>query len=303
MSRPPSLTLPPRTRVRRLETARGPFAVLDSVPPGEVPQAGTVLMVPGFIGSKEDFLPLLQPLGEAGYRVVAVDGRGQHESPGPAEAAAYAQSELAADVLAQTEAVDTGGPLHLLGHSMGALIARAAVLSAPPPYPWASLTLMSTGPAAIQPDQQQRVRQLVEWLPVLGKEALWQEMQQAEGEAEVIELPVEVSEFLNLRWLNTVPEQLTTTGSWLVAEPDRVPELASVPLPKLVISGSTDYAWPVTWQDSMAARLGADRAVIPGADHSPNVERPAETARALVAFWEKVSARRRTTGSPSGRRG
>ncbi|WP_432137319.1 MULTISPECIES: alpha/beta fold hydrolase [unclassified Streptomyces] len=291
MSRPPSLALPPRTRVRRLETGRGPFAVLDSVPPDGVERAGTVLMVPGFIGSKEDFLPLLRPLGEAGFRVVAVDGRGQHESPGPADPSAYAQSELALDVLAQSAAiaVESPGPLHLLGHSMGGLITRAAVLAAPAPPPWASLTVMSSGPAALQPAQQQRVRQLVEWLPVLGKEALWEQMQEAEGEAEVIELPVEVAEFLNRRWLSTVPEQLTTTGGWLVTEPDRTAELAAVPLPKLVISGSTDYAWPVGWQDDMALRLAADRAVIAGADHSPNVERPTETAQALTAFWEKVS--------------
>ena len=44
---------------------------------------GTVLMVAGYTGSKEDFAPLLAPLAEAGYRVVALDQRGQYESPGP----------------------------------------------------------------------------------------------------------------------------------------------------------------------------------------------------------------------------
>ncbi|MFG2354344.1 alpha/beta fold hydrolase [Streptomyces sp. NPDC048521] len=299
MSRPPSLCLPPRTRVRRLETDRGPFTVLDCAPPEEVERTGTVLLVPGFLGSKEDFLPLLRHLGAAGYRAVAVDGRGQHETPGPADEDAYAQHELAADVLAQTAAL-AAAPLHLVGHSMGALIARAAVLSSAPPLPWTSLTLMGSGPAAVRPEQRKRVRLLIDWLPLLGKEALWQEMRKEDHGSG--ELPAEVAAFLHRRWLNTVPQQLTATGRRLVTEPDRVAELAAVPLPKLVLSGSDDYAWPVPWQDEMAVRLAADRAVIDGAGHSPNVDRPAETAGALVAFWQSVGARGRTAGAASGRR-
>ncbi|NUP00719.1 MAG: alpha/beta hydrolase [Nonomuraea sp.] len=297
MSRPPSLTLPPRTRARLLETERGRFAALDCTPPAGVPHAGTVLLVPGFIGSKEDFLPLLEPVSEAGYRAVAVDGRGQHETPGPADEEVYAQRELAADVRAQTAALIEQGeepntPVHLLGHSLGALTARRAVLAAGTCCPWASLTLMGSGPAAVRPEQQQRVRLLVEWLPVLGKETVWQEMQKSpRSEQSVGELPADVAEFLHRRWLNTVPEQLVATGRQLLTEPDRVAALATVPIPKLVLSGNVDYAWPASWQDDMAIRLAADRAVIEGADHSPNVEQPIETARALTAFWRRVGAR------------
>ena len=288
MSRPTSLALPPRARKYRMDTARCSFAVLDCPPRHGAAPLGTVLMVPGFIGSKEDFLPLLDLLSAARYRAVAVDGRGQHESGGPVDESAYVQSELAADVVAQTVALGDG-PVHLLGHSMGGLTARAAVLDTwPAACPWASLTLMSSGPAAIEEGQRDRIRLLVELLPVLGKEVVWKEMQKQEERAEV---RPEIADFLHRRWMSTKDAQLLTTGRQLIAESDRVTELAAVPLPVLVLSGTSDYAWPGTLQDDMARRLAARRVVIQGGDHSPNVEAPAATAEALVAFWSAFSGR------------
>ncbi|MFV0138057.1 alpha/beta fold hydrolase [Streptomyces sp. HMX87] len=131
-----------------------------------------------------------------------------------------------------------------------------------------------------------------------GAEMLWQEMQNSpRSEQAAAETPADVAEFLHRRWLNTVPEQLTATGRQPLTEPDRVAELAAVPTPKLVLSGSSDYAWPVPWQDSMAARLTAGRTITEGADHSPNVERPFETARALIDFWQRISAEKDTSAT------
>jgi pimeloyl-ACP methyl ester carboxylesterase len=97
--------------------------------------------------------------------------------------------------------------------------------------------------------------------------------------------PEWLADFLHRRWVTTVPEQLIATARQLMTEPDRVGELAALPLPKLVLSGEVDYAWPVPLLDTMARRLGARRVVVKGAEHSPNAEKPAETAAALVAFW------------------
>lgn len=289
MSRPRSLELPENATAHRLETSRGSFAVLDAAADPQAGPRGTALLVPGFTGSKEDFLDLLGPLTAGGFRVVAVDGRGQHESGGPNTEAAYAQSELAADVTAQAKALvrDYGaeGPLHLLGHSLGGHLVRAALL-ADGPAPYASLTLMSSGPAAISESQQVRTQLLVDFLPTTDMETAWQAMRAMDAENGVEDTtPAWLSEFLHRRWVTTVPEQLIATAKQLMTEPDRVGELAAVPLPKLVISGEVDYAWPVPWLDAMAERLGARRVVVKGAEHSPNAERPAETAAALLAFW------------------
>lgn len=284
MSKPPTLTLPPGARAYRLATSRGDFAVHDA---GEA-RAGTALLVPGFTGSKEDFIALLGPLARRGFRVVAVDGRGQYETGGPRDEAAYAQEELARDVLAQAAAL--GGEVHLVGHSMGGLVARAAVLADAAPF--ASLTIMSSGPAAIAAAQHARTRRLVEALAVLDMETVWRAMRDLDPpEAADDGTPPEVREFLRRRWLANVPEQLVATGRRLLTEPDRVDALAAVPLPKHVLSGTVDYAWPVPLMDEMARRLGARRTVVEGAEHSPGAERPAETAEAMAAFWDECRGR------------
>jgi pimeloyl-ACP methyl ester carboxylesterase len=294
MSRPSALDLPENVSARRLETSRGSFAVLDAAPARHAPPRGTALLVPGFTGSKEDFLDLLPPLTASGYRIVAVDGRGQYESPGPRDESAYAQGELAADVIAQSAAL-AGGPLHLLGHSLGGHLARAAVLAAGPSA-WTSLTLMSSGPADVAPAQQVRTQLLVDHLPSMDMETAWHAMRSMDAESApsavdsadtAQDTPAWLDEFLHRRWVTTVPEQLIATARQLMTEPDRVAELAAVPLPKLVLSGEVDYAWPVSSLDAMAERLNAERVVIKGAEHSPNAERPEQTAAALVAFWDR----------------
>ncbi|MBT2402981.1 MULTISPECIES: alpha/beta fold hydrolase [unclassified Streptomyces] len=279
MSKPPRLTLPSDARAYRLTTARGEFAVHEA---GE-PSRGTALLVPGFTGSKEDFIALLEPLAGAGYRVVAVDGRGQYQSPGPREESAYALEELALDLLAQAKALGAG-PVHLVGHSLGGLISRAAVLRDAGPF--ATLTLMSSGPAAISEEQQARTKLLVAALEELQGDmpTIWAAMR-AQDPVDATPDSAALTEFLRARWLGTVPEQLIATGRILISEPDRVEELAAVGLPKLVLSGSADYAWPIPLMDDMARRLSAERVIVPGAEHSPNAENPQVTSGALATFW------------------
>ncbi|MFD9338198.1 alpha/beta fold hydrolase [Streptomyces sp. NPDC060028] len=282
MSKPPRLTLPPEARTYRLATARGEFAVHEA---GE-PVRGTALLVPGYTGSKEDFIGLLTPLAAAGYRVVAVDGRGQHESPGPREEPPYALEELARDVLAQAAGLGDG-PLHLLGHSLGGLIVRTAVVRDPRPF--ASLTLMSTGPGAVCEDQQARTKLLIAALEAMGDDmpAIWAAMRSQDPRDAPPESP-ELRAFMRRRWLGTMPEQLIVTGRALISEPDRIDDLtlAAPDLPKLVLSGESDPVWPVSLMDEMARRLGAGRVVVAGTEHSPNAEAPAVTAAALAAFWD-----------------
>jgi pimeloyl-ACP methyl ester carboxylesterase len=312
MSRPPTFVPPPGARAYALPTARGEFAVVDAPVADGVAPRGVALLLPGFTGSKEDFNPLHVSLAARGYRTVAVDGRGQYESDGPEhDESAYEQDELARDVLAQAEALGDG-PVHLLGHSLGGVIARAAVLLDHSPF--VSLTLMSSGPAAVSAGQRQRVKLLRDALTVMSMAEVWTAIQVMEPPEETdtgaapapdptsavpgtgtdgggLDAGLGDQEDLRRRWLATKPAQLIATGRQLCTEQDRVAELAALPLPFHVLSGARDDTWPVPLLDEMALRLKARRTVVPGAEHSPNTDQPATTARALAGFWDTAGGR------------
>lgn len=66
------------------------------------------------------------------------------------------------------------GAVHLLGHSLGGQIARAAVLLDASPF--RSLTLMSSGPAQVTEAQQLKVKMLGDALATLSMAEVWEAM-------------------------------------------------------------------------------------------------------------------------------
>jgi pimeloyl-ACP methyl ester carboxylesterase len=79
---------------------------------------------------------------------------------------------------------------------------------------------------------------------------------------------------------------------YLLTATDRTLDLARLSqIPMLVLYGENDDAWPPAVQEDMARRLRARRVCIPCAGHSPAVEAPATTARALTTFWEAAEAK------------
>jgi len=267
--------LPEGVVATTLDVRGGPLAVLDATPPDP---RGTVLLVPGFTGSKEDFQLVLAPLMAAGWRAVAVDQRGQHDSPGPDDPAAYAVHSLAADLLALV-AVLGDGPVHLVGHSFGGLVSRAAVLEDPDAF--RSLVLMDSGPSALGGPRAEVLPLMKQILDEDGLAAVWaaaQSLPTAKPQ------PPDVLAFLQKRFMSGAPAALHGMGDALVSEPDRVEELKATGITTLVMYGEADDAWSPAQQQEMAARLGCPVVVVPGSVHSPAAENPEFTADALRRF-------------------
>jgi pimeloyl-ACP methyl ester carboxylesterase len=263
----------------------GPLAALDTGA-----EAGpTVLMVAGYTGSKEDFAPLLDPLADAGTRVVSIDQRGQYESPGPDDPAQYTVEALAADVVAVGRLLREQGaaPLHLLGHSFGGLVVRAAVLAEPALFD--SLVLMGSGPAGLTGPRAELLAHLSPLLDAGGVPLVHETLTQLRAaDPRAQEVPPPVRAFLDTRFLANSGAGLRGMRDAMLGEPDRVAELAATGLPVLVAHGVDDDAWLPPLQADMARRLGARHAALTSAAHSPAIENPADTVAVLRDFWSDV---------------
>jgi pimeloyl-ACP methyl ester carboxylesterase len=282
VSTPPFLELPAGVRPRTLSTARGDFAILEAGESGPL-----AVLVPGWTGSKEDFIAVLAPIAARGYRAVSLDQRGQFETPGSGDD--YSLEQFGADLLAVISALQSTGnggrpdAVHLAGHSFGGLVARAATIAAPGSI--ASLTLLCSGPAALPAEIHPLLGAMIDAIDSVGLAATWQAKRSYDKSNGAPPVPDEIEEFLQRRFLANDPTSLQEITRHLTTAPDHVDDLARTRVPVQVVFGATDDGWPLDVQREMATRLDAPVHVIDGAGHSPAVERPDATAMALTDFW------------------
>ncbi len=262
-------------------TAVGPLTAVRARPTTRAVR-GQALLAPGFTGSKEDFLPLLPLLAARGWDVLAYSQRGQADSARatPDEVASYRLDDFAHDAVAVAAALAADGApgagrVHLLGHSFGGVVARAAALLSPGTF--ADLTLLCSGPHG-WPDRKADVVAALEAHP----EASTWDLDHPDDPARAEE-PYE--DFFRERAARTSRASLLGALAILQDTTDTTPALAATGLPVLVAHGETDDAWPQTWQHAMATTLRARYTVIPGAGHLPNTEAPEATAAELDTFW------------------
>ena len=263
-----------------LPTPRGALAGLRIDAVGET--AGTIVLVPGWTGSKEDFIAVLEPLADHGWNVVALDQRGQYESAGPEDEESYSLAALAADLLAVVDGLGHG-PIHLIGHSFGGLVCREAVLASGGAG-IASLTLLCSGPGALPGNHRDGLGAMHAALPHVSLETIYDVKEAADLEGGWVPPSTAVADFLRLRFVANSPHGLRAKTGILLDTPDRTDELAALArdgFPVAVVYGPADYAWPLAEQDRVAAAVGTTPVIVPGAGHSPAAEVPEVTAEVL----------------------
>lgn len=241
---------------------------------------GTVLLIPGFAGSKEDFLPMLDLLATDGWNVWAISQRGQADSVAPIGVANYEMADFVTDLLQVADIVGDGLPIHVVGHAFGGLVARAAALRLPSTF--ASLSFISSGPKC----WTEEISELVVEVQELGGLGLW-ESRHADGSVDLL-CPTPEQRLGREQASWTSNDCLVGMLSALLAEPDTTAQLLRTGVPTLVTHGSADDGWPLHWQELMARALDADYVVIDGAGHMPMIDDPAETARVLSSFFARI---------------
>jgi pimeloyl-ACP methyl ester carboxylesterase len=284
MSTPPFVEIPNGVVVERWPVRGSERAVMWS---GLERPGAWVVLVPGFTGSKEDFIAVLPLLAERGVAALAFDQLGQHESDGSDVAADYGIGLLAGDLAeivagAITRFGRTERP-DLVGHSFGGLVAQHAVADG---LDVASFVALCTGPGALPSDRHGGLADLVAALPHTDLEVIWALMQaQADEAGSPVPAPA-VQAFLRRRWLANHPLQIREFGHHLMRlEPVTESMRARVDagLAATVMWGENDDAWPVEVQSQMALDWGVSGVQLVGVGHSPNAERPELLVTALLA--------------------
>ncbi|WP_225731510.1 MULTISPECIES: alpha/beta fold hydrolase [unclassified Nocardia] len=266
-----------------LRGSAGQLSAWRSAPPDGVEVRGTALLVPGFTGSKEDFEAMLPRLARAGFHCVAYDQRGQWESDGSDDPADYTLRDFAGDLLGVAEQI--GAPVHLVGHSFGGYVSRAAVLADPGRF--RSLTLLASGPTSVRDIAFPPPRSVAGMVEAGGQQAIWEQMSSA-----MSALPDAKRDFLHRRIMATKKANLVGILHTMETVDDDIAGLRAAAMPILIAYGDTGDLWAPAVHERYADDLGARRVVYPGVGHLPNEERPEQVCADLTAFWAEVDSRR-----------
>lgn len=271
----------------RLRSLPMPTITVDSRPvtyaaagePGSTP----LVCVHGFTGSAEDFAGALDGLA-AGRRVYAPDLPGHGGSAGPDDPGAYGLDALAGTVLEFADAVGLG-EFHLLGHSLGGLVAQrvAAVAS----HRLTSLVLAGTGLGAPPEASLEYVTRIAAAVRDHGLAAgLAATGQQPDGGASG---HGQDAASVEERFLALAPASVIGEARALVTAAPMGAFLRGIDVPVLVLHGEDEDVWPEAEQRHLARTVaGARRVVIPGSGHAAQREDPAAWSAAVARFLGAV---------------
>lgn len=241
-----------------------------------------IICIPG-VGDVRSVYRFLGPsLAKAGFQVALMDIRGHGDSDVTFDR--YDVSAAGADVIALAEHL--GGPVILVGNSMGATAACWAAAEAPALV--AGLVLLGPvvrdGRTSLLGSLLLRVALLRPWGPAIWSayfRKLYPTRRQTEYEAHFAE----------------VTDSLLKPGYWeAFCEAARASRhaaeviLGHVHVPALIVMGDMDPAFPTPEVEArrIAEQLSAKVMMVPGAGHYPQAEFPELVAPAVVAFVQRA---------------
>ena len=247
-----------------------------------------MVLVHGFMGSKVDFHDQIEPL-TAHCRVLAYDQRGHGESSNLVQPECYSFETLQQDLLGFLDAmaIDT---CHLVGHSMGGMVAMRFALNYPERVN--SLVLMSTSPDPVEvvPEPVRRLfcRKVRKhgcsvMLKTICAHPLASVKHSEEGEKE------KQLDRLAAKYEQMDPEAFVALSAELTRHTSVLEQLKDITCPTTILFGEKDDVFRPPAFAMADVIPQATLVEVPDAAHSPHYENMRQWQENIVAHLERAA--------------
>jgi pimeloyl-ACP methyl ester carboxylesterase len=275
------------------------FPVLEWLPPLETSaHAASVVLLHGYMDGASTFAAVAELVTTAGYRVLAPDLRGFGDAPRTPHGSYYHFPDYVFDVADMVDQLVGGGPLFLVGHSMGGTI--ATLYAGTFPEKVTKLALLEglgpvDNPPAVAPvrmrrwiDEVRKVRERPR--PTMSLEDARRRLAQNHPHVDAAVIDLRVREMVReveagrFDWCFD-PLHKTTSPTPFFARAF-TEFLKNITSPVLVVNGGTLGYQPPDEDDRIRAIPGpVTKAELPDAGHMMHWTRPRELADQLLAFF------------------
>ena len=252
-------------------------------------EGSPILLLNGWGGSSDSWSPEMVGLLAAAHRVVTVDNRGTGRSGKPDEP--YTMEAMAGDAVAALDAAGVGRA-HVLGFSMGGILAQAVAVYHPARVKSLILCATSTGGRSRVPRDPSVAAELVKiGDPPPGMTerdvtvALLRLLYPRGYVEENLKALVAEETYTD----HPTPAYALRRQSEAIAGFDAYDELPSLDVPALVMAGGEDQLTPPENSRILAARLrDAELVVLPGPGHGFLKQDTRLAVRHILAFTSRV---------------
>ncbi len=271
---------------RRVTVNGVEIAVDDRGPRDDGSSGLPLVLVHGFTGGRVDFADVIDELA-TDRRVVAWDHRGHADSTNTGDPATYTFDQLADDMGGVLEELGIAS-FHLLGHSMGGVVAQRYTLAHPAPVQ--SLILMDTAGEAMGGIPPELIEATVAKGRAKGMPAVAASMRRMLEDAPLPEDSRErILDRLVHKLSNMDVEAFAALGRALGEYPSMLERLGrEVTVPVTVIVGANDVGLRPAAENLHHAIPKSELVVIPDAAHSPQDENPSAWLAAVRAHLARA---------------
>jgi pimeloyl-ACP methyl ester carboxylesterase len=250
--------------------ATGRFRYLERMPPADQRRRGTLVLLHAFPLDSRVWEEQLA-LAEYGWRVIAPDFRG-FGSGGATDPPASSVDDYAGDV------IDLLDRLHVEeavigGVSLGGYVAFAMFRHAPRYV--RALMLVDTRSQADSPEGVIARQRMLQSLGEHGTVPIVEEMVPKLVGPSTLQSRPAIVERVRAMAMTSPPGAIAGAVQALMTRPDSTPLLSTIHCPVMIIVGDEDALTPIVFSEQMQNAIGgAELAIIPGAGHLSNLERP-----------------------------